>query len=146
LVIRNFGKGRVAYLTGSLEAVYYESRIESLPKFMTRLVDYLLGKVPQPYRLEGPAGVIANLAAGQNALLLHVLCNIGNLWARPVSRVDYVEAPRINIQVLIPTGRKVKAVRLLRRQESSGYRMQGEYVSIQLPTFSLYEGVYIELD
>jgi hypothetical protein len=144
LIVRPFGRGRVAYVSGSLEAVYYQSRIASVGDPIARVVEYLTDAA-WPYRLRAPAGVIAHLAASPKGLLLHVLCNVGDKWDGPVSRQNYLTVSGISAEVRLPPSRKLAGVRLLGEGKRCDYRRQEDYVCVDLPPVKIYEGLYIEL-
>src|SRR5262249_51245988 len=56
IVLHHLGKGRVIYVSGSLEAYYPSSRVSSIRRVLASLVRYL-GDAPLPFRLSAPVGV-----------------------------------------------------------------------------------------
>jgi hypothetical protein len=144
LIVRSFGKGRVAYLAGSPEAVYYESHLEILPGFTRRLIEHLAGE-PAPYDLEAPAGVYAQLAVDADNMVLHLLCDIGNKWKGLASREQYIPVPKITAQIRLPRSRKPRSVRLLRRNSPVSFRFRDGRLAVDLADVSIYEAVHIEL-
>lgn len=144
LVVRRFGAGRVAYISGSPEAVYYESRLAGPRELVHRVVDHLCGDEAPPFHLEAPNGVFANLAVSERSLLLHVLADVGNKWKGLVSREEYVPVPGIVARIRIPRGRTVRSPRYLRsKAECRGEVVDGS-LTLRMPPVEIYEGIYLE--
>ncbi|HWQ55466.1 MAG TPA: alpha-amylase family protein [Bryobacteraceae bacterium] len=143
LIVRPFGKGKVAYLAGSLEAVYYEARLRRLPGFMRRLVESLADEAA-PYRLSAPVGVFGHLAQDRNSRVLHVLCDVGNKWKLPVSREEYAPVSRVTADIQLPQGARPKSVRLLRRGTPAPFHFENRRVTVELRDVEVYEAIHVE--
>ena len=145
IVLNTYGKGRAIYVSGSLEANYAASRVLSLKRMLGSMVRYLAGNDSTPFSLAAPKGVYGLLRRAVNGdLLLWVLANVGFKDAA-VGRMrqDYLPVPNVVAKVLIPEGRQLKSVELLRAGQTAPFTMEGGYAVITLPVVHIAEIVHL---
>jgi hypothetical protein len=147
IVLNTYGKGRAIYVSGSLEANYASSRVPSLQRLLGSMVRYLAGEAPAPFRLTAPKGVYGLLRrAPSGDLTFWVLANVGFKDAT-VGRMrqEFVPVSNLTASVLVPEGRKVKSVELLRAGQTVPFSVEGGYVVFTLPTVHIAEVVHVAL-
>jgi len=147
IVTNQYGRGRTIYVGGSLEAHYAASRVVSLQKMLASMVRYLASDAPPPFTLEAPQGVYGILRrAPSGDLALWVCANVGCKDAA-VGRMrqQYLPVPNALAKVLVPEGRTVKSVELLRTGRTAPFNMDGRHAVISLPPVHIAELVHLSL-
>jgi Beta-galactosidase trimerisation domain len=147
IVLNNYGKGRSIYVAGSLEANYASSRVLSLQRMLGSMVRYLAGEAPAPFRLAAPKGVYGILRrAPSGDLTLWVLANVGFKDAA-VGRMrqEFVPVSNLLASILVPEGRKVKSVELMRSGQTVPFTVEGGYAEFTLPVVHIAEAVHLAL-
>lgn len=147
VIVNNFGKGRAIYVAGSLEAHYVSSRVVSLRKMLSSMVRYLARDAPPPFTVDAPLGVygILRQTAGGDPTLW-VLANVGFKDAcTGRMRQDFAELSNLRIKVLVPHGRNVKAIHLVRSGQSVPFTLDNGYASLRIPALHVAELVHLEL-
>jgi hypothetical protein len=147
IVLNQYGQGRAIYVAGSLEANYVASRVLSLQRMLGSMVRYLAGDAPLPFSLAAPKGVygIVRRAPGGD-LALWICANVGFKDAA-VGRMrqDFIPVPNVVAKILVPDGRQVKSVELLRAGKPAPFTIEGTYVRITLPVIHIAEIVHVSL-
>jgi Hypothetical glycosyl hydrolase 6/Beta-galactosidase trimerisation domain len=145
IVVNQYGKGRAVYVAGSLEGQYAASRVISLHRMLVSMVRYLAADVPRPFHLASPRGVYGILRrAPAGDLVLWVCANVGYKDAT-VGRMrqDFLPVSNVVAKVLVPPGRKVKSVELLRANQTAAFTMEGAYAVITLPAVHIAEVLHL---
>jgi hypothetical protein len=148
IVANPCGRGRAIYVGGSLEANYVASRIVSVRRMLESMVRYLARDAPAPFSLTAPQGVYGILRkAPSGDLALWVCANVGFKDAA-VGRMrqDFLPVPNVVARVLIPEGRRLRSVELLRRNQRAEFTMDGAYAVIPLPIVHIAEVVHLTFD
>ena len=147
IVVNQYGRGRAIYVAGSLEAQYVASRVISLHRMLASMVRYLAADAPLPFQLTAPRGVYGILRrAPSGDLALWVCANVGYKDAT-VGRMrqDYLPVPNVVAKVLVPPGRQLKSVELLRANHKATFTMDGAYAVVKLPEVHIAEVVHLSL-
>ena len=101
IVVNQYGRGRVVYVAGSLEAQYVATRVVSLQRMLASMVRYLRADAPMPFSLAAPRGVygILRRATGED-LVLWICANVGFKDAT-VGRMrqDFLPVPNVVAKV-----------------------------------------------
>lgn len=145
IVANQYGKGRIIYVAGSLEAQYAASRVISLHRMLVSIVRYLGADAPMPFHLTAPRGVYGILRrAPAGDLALWVCANVGYKDAT-VGRMrqDFLPVPNVVAKVRIPPGRQLKSAELLRAKQKAAFTMEGPYAVIKLPPVHIAEVVHL---
>jgi hypothetical protein len=148
IVVNTYGKGRTIYISGSLEANYTSSRVPSHRRILASAVRNLAGDAPVPFTISAPRGVYGVLRRAPNAdLTLWLLANVGFKDA-DVGRMrqEFVPVTNVEVKILVPEGRTVKAVHLVRSQREVPFTLAGGYAVATLPAVHIAEIVHLELE
>lgn len=136
------------YVSGSIEANYLYDRVSSNLNLLTSIVEFLGHGAPQPFKLQAPRGIYGILrktVEGNPALWL--LANVGFKDAAVgLMRQEYIAVSDVKVSILVPEGRKVKAVQLLRADQSLTWQMEEPYVVATLPSLHIAELVHVALE
>ncbi len=147
IVANQYGKGKTLYVAGSLEANYVSSRVIALRRMLASLVKYLGGEAPVPFDLSAPTGVYATLRLAANSdLLLWVLAPVGCKDASiGRMRQEYIPVSNVTVRILVPSGRKPEAMRLLRAGGSLVFTLSEGYAVATIPNLHVGEVLHLEL-
>ncbi|HUU27902.1 MAG TPA: alpha-amylase family protein [archaeon] len=145
LVVSRYGKGRVAYLSSSIESLYIGNNIKELADFIKALVEYV-SPVEAPYSVEGLECLISNMTVRDNTRVLHLTNWTGNKLERNWA-AEYYIAPIENVRLLIrvPEGKTVSSVRTL-AGGACQQRNIGEMLEIVLPRVEAYQAVAVTFE
>jgi hypothetical protein len=147
IIVNTYGKGRTVYISGSLEAQYTSSRVPTHRNILASAVRYLAGDAPVPFTISAPCGVYGVLRRGLNGdLTLWLLANIGFKDA-DIGRMrqEFVPVPNVEVQVLVPQGRSVKSVHLVRAGREAPFTVTAGYAVVTIPAVHVAEIVHLEL-
>ena len=148
IVVNNtHGKGRTVYISGSLEAHYASNRVSSHRRILASAVRFLAREAAAPFTLSAPRGVYGVLRRAPDAdLMLWLLANVGFKDA-DIGRMrqEYVPVSNVGVRVLIPPGKSVKAVHLVRARREVPFILAGGYAVMTLPDLYVAEIVHLEL-
>jgi hypothetical protein len=147
IVVNQYGRGRAIYVAGSLEAQYVASRVISLQRMLASMVRWLRADAPMPFSLDAPRGVYGIVRrATSGDLVLWICANVGFKDAT-VGRMrqDFLPVPNVVAGVLVPEGRQLKSVELLRAKQVLPFLMEGGYAVFTLPVVHIAEVVHLSL-
>jgi len=133
---RTFGKGRVIYIGSGLEAVFYETLMQSLLDYLRSLLLHLIGDI-QPYRMDYVPGMIAHCMTGRDRIILHVMADLGNRG------VNYCAVHDVRISIRVP--RDAKSATLLSLGASIPFSARNGWVEVVIPEIDVYEAICVEL-
>lgn len=147
IVENQYGNGKALYVAGSLEANYVSSRVISLRRMLASMVRYLGAEAPVPFDISAPLGVYATLRRAANGdLLLWVLAPVGFKDASiGRMRQEYMPVSNVTVRILVPPGRKPKAMRLLYAGSSLSFSLSEGYAVAILPNLHVGEVVHLQL-
>jgi hypothetical protein len=145
LVISDHGKGKVIYCSNALESLYDYEGAAIVGELMEKMVETVSGNEP-PYRLDAPAGLLANLAEKENLMVLHLTNWTGNKFEKPWIN-EYYLAPVENVRVIIhiPEHKRIKSVSLLVEADYEK-RITGSNLEIVLPRVDAYQAIAVEME
>ncbi|MGH9325219.1 MAG: beta-galactosidase trimerization domain-containing protein [Terriglobia bacterium] len=148
IILNHFGRGRAIYISGSLEAFYTASRVVSLRRVLGSIVRYLGGNEPMPFSISAPQGTYGMLRRTREGdLALWVCANIGFKDAAVgVMRQTYAPISNVEIRVLVPHGRSLRSVRLMRADRSVPFTMAAGYAVTRIPELHIGELVHFMLE
>lgn len=141
VIAREYGRGKVIYMTGGLEALYRTSRFGELAVIFNNGILWMTGG-DIPYEVHGAPGLIVNMNETGDAILIHIVNNNGDKTKFAPVRENYV--PVFNIRVKIKTGgRTVESVKLLYRDATPVYEEIPEAIEVLIPEIQHYECVCV---
>ncbi len=147
IVVNTYGKGRTVYISGSLEANYTYNRVPSHRRVLASAVRYLAQEAPQPFEISAPKGVYGLLRRAPNGdLMLWLLANVGFKDA-DIGRMrqEYMPVSKIEARVLIPDGKRVRTVHLVRAGREVPFTIESGYAVARLSDVHVAEIAHIEL-
>jgi hypothetical protein len=112
---------------------------------LASMVRYLRADAPMPFSLAAPRGVYGILRRAPGGdLVLWICANVGfkdNTVGR--MRQDFLPVPNVVAKVLMPEGRQLKSVELLRARKTAPFSVEGRYAVITLPVVHIAEVVHL---
>jgi len=141
IVVNNYGRGRVVYVAGSLEAQYVATRILSLQRMLASMIRYLGGDAPMPFSLIAPRGVYGVLRRAPGGDLAFWICANVGFKDDTVGRMrqDFIPVQNVVARILIPRGRHLKSVTLMRSGQTIPFAIEDGYAVISLPVVHIAE-------
>ena len=145
VIANQYGKGRAIYVNGSLENFYTCERVASTQRMLASMVRYLGGNAPLPFELSAPAGVYGVLRRTISGdVALWVLAPVGfKDEAAGRMRQQFLPVENVEIRILVPEQRQVKAVRLLRAGRNVPFNLSGPYAVATIPVLHIAELVHV---
>ncbi|HID75618.1 MAG TPA: hypothetical protein EYP56_06425, partial [Planctomycetaceae bacterium] len=112
LVVSRYGKGKVAYVSGALGAMYRQTHLRELADLIADVVRWVSPR-GLPYEIDAPTGLMANMTARGGTRVLHLVNWTGSKTERPMQNAYYVPPVRdVHIRYRLPHGKSLGAVRL----------------------------------
>ncbi len=144
LVVARYGKGKAAYLSGPVGAMYRQTHLAQLADLVRDVVQWV-SPDGLPYQIDAPSGLIANMTARDNVRVLHLVNWTGCKLEAPMQNAYYLPPVKnVHIRIRIPAGRGVKAVRLFVPGPCE-HRVENETLHVTLAKVEAYQGVVVEL-
>lgn len=144
IVVSNYGKGKVAYLSSTLESLFLGSNIRELADLISTLIGWVSPR-PKPFELEGPEGLIANMTFRGDARVVHLANWTGNKFERRWVN-EYYLAPVSNVRLKIPVpeGRNVLSVEPLVEDRQVQAAVTEDYLNVLIPEIEAYQGIAVK--
>ncbi len=144
VVRRAYGKGEVIYIGSSLEAIYEETRMQVLRKYLGGLMEAWLAP-GRSYQVEFRPGLMPHFMASENVLLLHLLADTGDKDKHLRVREGFLPVTGVKARIRVPQGRAVRTVSLLRAGERLAAAPRGGWIEVTVPRVFVHEAVKVEL-
>lgn len=146
LIVSGYGKGKVAYLAGASDALYYQTSMKELSDLMTDVIKYV-SPSELPYEIEAPRNaLISNMTVNGNTRVFHLINWSGSKDEKMLQNVYYIPSLEdIKIRFRIPEGKKVREIKLFVPGEFS-QKKSGDILSVNILKLNNYQGVIIELE
>jgi hypothetical protein len=141
VIAKSYGKGKVVYTSGGLEALYRTARFKEISQLYDNIINWMSeGRLP--YKIFGANGLTVNMTESSNVLLLHLVNNnCGNVKFAPV-REEYV--PVFDIKACIHTNnRKVDRIKLLYSGAEPEYKVENNILETVIPRIDNYECIAV---
>jgi hypothetical protein len=137
-------KGRVIYIGSGLEAVYNEARLKVLRTYLRTLIDPVLGP-HRRYEVEAPTGLLPQLTASKDTLLLHLIADTGNKTKKLRIREEFQALENVKLRIRIPEGRTVRSASLLRARTRLNVTPRAGWIEMTLPRVLVHEAIRVDL-
>lgn len=144
IIRRRYGKGQVIYIGSGLEAVYTETLLAPLRDYFRSLLDPILAST-RNYEVEFRPGLMLQFAASDEALLLHLLANTGNIWKKTLVQEDFLPLQDLRVRLRLPPGKTAKSVRLLWSASEIPFGVRDGWVDLTVPRVLIYEAICVDL-
>jgi hypothetical protein len=144
IVRRTVGKGAVIYIGSGLEAVYAETRMKRLLAYLGSLINPVLAP-HKTYEVEARSGLMPQLMASRDTLLLHLVADTGNKTKKLRIREEFLPIDNVKVRVRVPAGRSVRAVYLMRAGTRLSPDARAGWVEVTVPRVLVHEAVRVDL-
>lgn len=142
---RRHGKGQAIYIGSGLEAVYAETLNADLRAYFHTLLDPILAP-SRRYEVEYRPGLMPEFAASEDALVLHLLADTGNICKKPLVQEEFLPIDDVRVRLRLPEKRTVKSVALLWSGATAPWKAENGWVEVTVPRVRVYEAVRVELN
>jgi hypothetical protein len=145
IVISDYGKGKVVYCSNALESLYDYNGAALAGELIQKIVKTISGK-EEPYTLDAPAGLLANLVEKENRMVLHLTNWTGNKFEKPWIN-EYYLAPVENVRIIIriPEDKKIKNISMFIETDYEK-KITGRNLEVFLPKVEAYQAVVVEIE
>ena len=141
ITVNRFGRGKVVYVSAPLEKIVLRRRLPEARDLIVRMVDLALDDRPI-VKLDGPPGVIVNVIQREEAKFVNLLNYCGTMY-EDSNPIDWI-APVENIVVQLRVETEPRNVSLLYGRSVPHWRIDGSYLTIQLPRLEIFETIVVE--
>jgi len=152
IILINFGKGKVLYISGTLENLYIKMRSSIIKDLFHILISGLFNK-KLPFETNLPDTVFLIPWISDKSLVVHLVNHTGSIheglpgenWPFEPPRLDwisYVEETYLDIK--IPENQQIKKVDEIENRGSLNYVKSKNRIRIKLPKFQEYLGIKID--
>jgi len=144
VVLSKYGKGRTAYLSSTLESLFLGSNIKELADLIATLIS-VVSTQPQPFHLEGPDGLIANMTVKGDTRVIHLANWTGNKFERRwVSEYYVAPVSNVRLRIRIPNGREVIGVEPLVGGSPVEIDVDGDWLEVLIPRVDAYQAIAVK--
>lgn len=144
LVVAKHGKGKVAYISPALDAMYLQTHIRQFREVIRDVIEYVSPE-PLPYKIDAPSALTTNMTERDNMRVLHLVNWTGCKQERPQQKVYYVPPiENVTIRFRIPPGKSIRNVSLFIPAPFS-YTQEKDTLQVTLPKIEKYQAVVIEM-
>jgi len=144
LVVAEHGKGKVAYISSALDAMYLQTHIRQFRDVIRDVIEYVSPE-PLPYKIDAPSALITNMTEQGDTRVLHLVNWTGCKQERPQQKVYYIPpVGDVTVRFRIPPGKSVRNVSLFVPTAFS-YTQDKDTLQITLPKVEKYQAVVIEM-
>lgn len=144
VVRRSYGKGQTIYIGSGMEAIYDETLNDTVRTFFHSLIDPILAP-SRPYEVDFRQGLMPEFAASDNALVLHLMANTGNIWKKMLVQETFLPVENVRVRMRVPGNRQVRSVTLLWSGTTVPWRVRDGWVELTVPRVRVYEAVRVGL-
>ena len=143
VIMSEYGKGRVIYCASALESLYEGCGAKMIGDLINSFVKTVSTK-PDPYTLDAPASLIANLTEKEDRLILHLTNWTGDKFEQPW-RNEYYLAPveNVSLKIHIPEGKEIQHVYTLVKTDFK-QQTEGQYLEVFFPKVEAYQAIVLE--
>lgn len=143
VVVASYGKGKVAYLSPALDAMYRQTRFRQLAEILVDVIASVSPRRP-PASVNAPAGLIANLMSRGDTHVLHLINWTGSNFETEQQEIDYLPPiDNVTVRISIPAGRMLRSIHAFVPVDYSSRVVDGE-LEISLPRVEGYQGLGVE--
>ncbi len=111
LVVSKYGKGKVAYMSSAIGAMYLQTGIREFSDFIRDVIDYVSPE-GVPYEIEAPhSTLITNMTVNGNKRVFHLINWTGSQSERMWQNVYYIPPiENVTIKYKIPAGKRINKI------------------------------------
>lgn len=145
LIVSQFGKGKIAYISAAMGAMYLQTGIKEFSDFIKNVIEYV-SPDGFPYEIEAPPStLITNMTVNGDKRVFHLINWTGSQSERMWQNVYYIPPiENITIKFKIPVGKKINKITSFVPIDFS-QKKEKNVLHITLPRVEQYQGIVIEL-
>lgn len=144
VVRRRHGTGQATYIGSGLEAIYDETLNDAVLGYFHSLLDPILSP-SRSYDVDFRQGLMAEFAASEDTLVLHLMADTGNIWKKRLVEESFLPLENVKVRLRIPAHRQVRSVRLMWSGTAVTWESKQGWVELTLPRVRIYEMVRVDL-
>jgi len=140
---REVGRGRVVYFPFDLDRTYWEVLCPDHGLVLKNAIAWAHNE-EQPLAVSGKGVIDVSLWAQKDSVAAH-LVNLTNpmMMKGPVREI--IPAPPQKVRIRVPSGRRVRNVKLLVSGGTPSYRQESGAIALEIPSIGLHEVVALDL-
>jgi hypothetical protein len=127
-----------------LEAIYDETLNDAVLGYFHTLLDPILAP-HRPYEVDFRQGLMPEFAASEDALVLHLMADTGNIWKKMLVEETFLPVENVHVRMRISVPRKVTSVSLMWSKTSVPWTVKDGWVELVVPRVRIYEVVRVDL-
>jgi hypothetical protein len=145
VVVARYGKGKVAYISAEVGAMYLQTGIRELADLIRDVIEYVSSEKIS-YEIEAPIGsLITNMTENDNKMVFHLINRTGSNQERMWQNNYYIPPiENVIIKVRIPDGKKIMNITSFVPVAFS-QKTEDNILKITLPRIEKYQGIVIEM-
>ena len=145
IVVARYGKGKVAYISAEIGAMYMQTGIKELADVIRDMIEYVSPERPS-YEIEAPiASLITNMTVNDKRMVLHLINRTASNQERMWQNIYYIPPiENVKIKVRIPGSKEIKKITSFVPAEISQKR-ERDILEITLPRIDNYQAIAIEV-
>ena len=145
LIVSQYGKGKVAYISAAMGAMYLQTGIKEFSEFIRNVIEYV-SPDGVPYEIDAPhSTLITNMTINGDKRIFHLINWTGSQSERMWQNIYYVPPiENVTIKLKIPDRKMVKKITSFIPVELS-HKQENNILFITLPRVEKYQGIVIEL-
>ena len=144
VVRKNHGRGQAIYIGSGLEAIYDETLNEAVLGYFHTLIDPILG-ASRPYEVDFRQGLMAEYAVAEDALVLHLMADTGNIWKKRLVEETFLPVDNVHVRLRVPERKQVRGVSLAWSRSDAAWKVHEGWVELTVPRVRIYEMVRVDL-
>jgi hypothetical protein len=141
-IVREVGKGRVAYLPGDIDRAFWETLNFDQARLLRNAVLWATNE-PAVLTIQGKGILDVSVWIQKNSMTVH-LVNLTNsmMMKGPIREIIPITAQQISVK--IPAGRRVKQLQLLVAGTKPKYTSKEGRLQLEVPSIALHEVIAVD--
>jgi hypothetical protein len=143
LFLRSYGEGRVAYFPWDIDATFWDLLNEDYLRLFINSLNWVHQEEPV-ISLKGPGVFDTSVWQQEKSIAIHLL-NMTNPMCMEGPVRELLPSFPQKLEFMLPSGVKPKAVKFLSTGKSAEYKIEGQKLKLEIPSFLDHEVVAIDI-
>ena len=118
--------------------------MQRLRAYLASLLDPVLAP-HRTYAVEARSGLMPQLMAAPDTILLHLIADTGNKTKKLRIREEFLPIENVAARIRLPEGRQPRAVSLLRAGTALPHVLRDGWVEVTVPRVLIHEAIRLDL-
>ncbi len=118
--------------------------MKRLRTYLGSLIDPLLA-AHKTYEVAHRSGLMPQLMASRDTILLHLIADTGNKTKKLRIREEFLPVVDVKVRVRVPDGRTVRGVSLMRAGTKIAAATRDGWIEVTVPRVLIHEAVRVDL-